>query len=159
MVIILMGVASSGKTTIGQLLAQQLDWPFFDADEFHPPANIAKMSQGIALTDEDRWPWLAAIHRKSEELLAADQSGVITCSALKQIYRDRLTGEGVQFIYLKGTPEILIQRIRARTDHFMRPEMLASQLAALEEPTGALIVDISPEPDDIVTTIRAALKL
>jgi gluconokinase len=159
MIIILMGVASSGKTTIGPLLAKQLGWLFFDADEFHPPANIAKMSRGEPLTDDDRWPWLAAIKAKSQELLAAGQDGVITCSALKQVYRDRLSGDGVRFVYLKGSPEVLRQRINARTDHFMRPEMLASQLAALEEPTDALMVDISPTPNEIVTTIRERLKV
>lgn len=159
MIIILMGVAGSGKTTIGQLLAKQLGWPFFDADDFHPPANIVKMSNGQPLTDEDRWPWLAAIKAQSLELIANNQNGVITCSALKQIYRDQLMGDGIQFVYLKGTLELLTQRMTARTDHFMRPEMLASQLATLEEPTEALIVDVSASPEKIVTDIRSALKV
>jgi gluconokinase len=159
MIILLMGVSGSGKTTLGQRLARDLGWPFFDADDFHPPANIAKMSQGQPLTDEDRWPWLAAIRRKSLELLEADQNGIITCSALKQIYRDRLAGEGVQFVYLKGTLELLTQRMQTRRDHFMRPNMLTSQLAALEEPTQALVVDVAQMPKQIVAAIRQGLKV
>jgi len=161
MVIVLMGVAGSGKTTVGQLLASQLGWTFRDADDFHPPENVAKMSSGIPLTDRDRAPWLAAIRAHLAEKLARGEGAIVTCSALKERYRAVLRGDtpGVQFVHLTGTPELLAARIGARQGHFMKPEMLPSQLAALEPPIDALAVDIAPPPDEIVAHIRRQLAL
>lgn len=160
MILLLLGVAGSGKTTIGQLLAKTLNWLFFDADEFHPPANIEKMSRGVPLTDEDRWPWLDAIRAKIEELGSQNKSGVLTCSGLKQIYRDRLKrgDPNLKFVYLKGSFDLIRSRMETR-QHFMKPEMLASQFASLEEPPDALIIDISQPPDACVLQIIRSLNL
>lgn len=161
MVILLMGVAGSGKTTIGRRLADDLGWPFADADDFHPPANVAKMSGGQALTDEDRAPWLAAIRAYIEGVLARGGSAVVTCSALKARYREAVVPDPahVKLVHLTGTPELLRERIGARQGHFMKPAMLDSQLAALEPPAGALTIDISPPPAEIAATIRRVLAL
>jgi gluconokinase len=160
MIIIITGVAGSGKTTIGTLLASQLNWPFFDADEFHPPANIEKMSQSIPLTDDDRWPWLDAIRTKAQSLTAQNQSGVFTCSALKHVYRKRLRHDGVamNFVYLKGNYKLIEERMKQR-QHFMKPGMLASQFETLEEPHDALVIDISQSPEECVTEIRQRLSI
>jgi len=161
MVIIIMGVSGSGKTTIGQLLARELSWQFYDGDDFHPQANIDKMHQGIALTDEDRAPWLAALHTLIQECLRADTPAVIACSALKQSYRERLQAEPtkVHFVYLKGDYELIQQRLRARSGHFMNADLLRSQFAALEEPEGVLTGDVAYSPPEIVQQIRQALQL
>ena len=160
MIIILMGVSGSGKTTIGERLAQALGWPFYDGDQFHPPANVAKMQQGMPLTDEDRWPWLHALRTHIETWLQQGMSAVLACSALKQSYREALqvTPE-VQFVYLKGTPQLLRQRLHERLGHFMTERLLDSQLAALEEPEDALIVDVHRSPAEIVADIREKLSL
>lgn len=161
--IVIMGVAGSGKTTVGEGLAARLGWPFRDADEFHPPANVAKMSAGIPLVDEDRWPWLDAI---GAALRAARGSGiVVTCSALKRIYRDRIraaAGRKVTFVLLDGPKALLAERIGNRRGHFMPPSLLDSQLATLERPTpdeGALTASIEPAPETIVTEIVEELAL
>ncbi len=155
MIIILMGVSGSGKTTIGSLLAGRLGWPFYDGDDFHPPANIAKMRQGIPLTEDDRAPWLAALHAKIDELLAAGQSAVIACSALTRLDRTELVGvdRGVQLVYLHAEFEVLRQRLAARHGHFFTPSLLASQLATLQEPTDVYTVNADQEPAAIVDTI------
>jgi gluconokinase len=156
-IVILMGVSGSGKTTIGQLLAAELNWPFFDADEFHPQTNIDKMRQGIPLTDQDRDSWLIIIQNHIDNLLGPHQSAVIACSALKQAYRDRLRGKNqrtVVFVYLKGDYNLIYQRMLARKSHFMPTDLLRSQFATLEEPLGALTVDISHEPHSIVEQIK-----
>jgi gluconokinase len=160
MIIIITGVAGSGKTTIGRLLASQLGWPFFDADEFHPPANIEKMSHGTPLTDEDRWPWLDAIRNKAQALTAEDQAGVFTCSALKHIYRSRLRQGGVpiNFVFLKGSYALIEDRMKQRR-HFMKPGMLVSQFETLEEPHDALVIDISQSPEACVAQICERLGL
>jgi gluconokinase len=160
MIIIITGVAGSGKTTIGTLLASQLNWPFFDADEFHPQSNIDKMSQGIPLTDDDRWPWLDAIRIKAQSLTDQNQSGVFTCSALKHIYRKRLRQDGVtmNFVYLKGNYALIEERMKQR-QHFMKPGMLASQFETLEEPHDALVIDISQSPEECVAEIRERLSI
>ena len=161
MVIVLMGVAGSGKTTVGHVLAAQLGWTFRDADEFHPPANVDKMSHGIPLTDRDRQPWLAAIRAYIDETLARGNSAIVTCSALKKRYRRIIvSGEAqVKLVYLAGDFALIAERIRARHGHFMKPEMLTSQFADLEPPRDALTVDIGQPPEDIVAQIRNALAL
>lgn len=160
-VVLLMGVAGSGKTTVGRQLAADLGWRFDDADGFHPAANVAKMSAGQPLTDADRAPWLAAIRRHIDACLARGESAVVTCSALKAAYRAVLLAgaPAVRLVHLHGTPEQLWARISARQDHFMKPAMLASQLAALEPPADALTVDISPAPAEIAARIRRELSL
>lgn len=161
MVILLMGVAGSGKTTVGRALASTLGWKFRDADEFHPPANVAKMSAGHPLTDSDRAPWLAAIRAFIDQKLARHENAVVTCSALKESYRAQLVADPahVKLVHLTGDPALLAQRIAGRTDHFMKPNMLASQLAALEPPHDALTVDIAGTPEQIVAQIRRSLSL
>lgn len=151
MIILVMGVAGSGKTTIGTLLAKALNCAFLEGDALHPAANIEKMSRGIPLTDADREPWLAAIHAR---IIAAEQSGeclVVACSALKQQYRDFLNrGTHIVWVYLKGAEELIAARIAHRREHYMKLGMLTSQFADLEEPSDALVVDVSPPPEAIV---------
>jgi gluconokinase len=158
MLVLVMGVAGSGKTLIGSMLAQALGSKFADADEFHPAANIEKMSRGIPLTDADREPWLRAIQQALCKWSAAGEDAVLTCSALKQSYRDQLSRDcDVQIVYLKGHFDLIHSRIAQRTGHFMKPEMLASQFADLEEPTDAIVVDVSLPPEEIVRQIVARL--
>ena len=161
MVILIMGGAGSGKTTIGRALAASLGWSFRDADDFHPAANVAKMSAGQPLTDADRAPWLAAIRAHLDDKLARGENAVVTCSALRESYRAQLLADParVKLVHLTGDPALLAARIADRTDHFMKPQMLASQLAALEPPRDALAVDIAPPPEKIVAEIRRALSL
>ena len=161
MVVLLMGVAGSGKTTIGLKLAAALGWSFRDADEFHPPANVAKMSAGLPLDDRDRVPWLAAIRAHIEEKLARGENAVVTCSALKESYRRAVVVDAVQvkLVHLTGDSLLIAQRLDARRGHFMKPAMLQSQFEALESPNGALVVDVALPPEAIVAQIRAALSL
>ena len=161
MVVVLMGVAGSGKTTIGRELAGDLGWSFADADDFHPPANVAKMSAGIPLDDVDRAPWLAAIRRFIDERIARKENAVVTCSALREKNRAVLLGDGahVKLVYLRGTRELLWSRISGRQGHFMKPAMLDSQLATLEEPARALTIDIAQSPAQIVAAIRRAVAV
>ncbi len=159
-VYVVMGVSGSGKSTIGTLLAARLGCPFYDADDFHPPENIRKMSAGIPLTDEDRRPWLAAMGARAAELLAAGRTAVMACSALKESYRRIIspTGRGVRFIYLKGDARLIGQRLAARKGHFMPASLLQSQMEALEEPADAIVVDISGTPDEIVGRILERIE-
>jgi len=159
MVIILMGVSGSGKTTIGQRLAQALGWPFNDGDQFHPQANIAKMQQGIPLTDEDRWPWLQALRAHIETCIQQAVSAVLACSALKQVYRQYLLIDEaeVRLVYLKGDYDLIHERLTQRHGHFMSPGLLASQFAALEEPEQGVVVDVVHPPDTVVALIRQQL--
>jgi gluconokinase len=161
MVIIVMGAAGSGKTTDATRLAAALRWPFLEGDALHPAANVAKMARGEPLTDEDRRPWLEALRARIEEALAAGADLVVTCSALKASYRQllRVDAERVHFVYLKVAPDVLAQRLRERQGHFMKASMLASQLAALEEPAAdqALTVDAAQAPDVVVAQIIGAL--
>ena len=161
MVIIVMGVAGSGKTTVGEKLAAALGWSFRDADDFHPPENVAKMSAGLPLNDHDRAPWLAAIRAHIDACLARGEGSVVTCSALKEAYRRVLVADParVKLVHLTGDFALLAARIGSRQGHFMKPAMLHSQLAALEPPPDALAVDIAPPPDEIVAHIRRALAL
>lgn len=156
MVILVMGVAGSGKTTIGQLLAEELGWSFIDADDVHPPANIKKMSAGQPLNDEDRAPWLAALRQRIEECLACGENAVVTCSALKERYREIIVvdPEKVKIVHLHGSPELLRSRIAGRKGHFMSASMLDSQLASLEPPANALKLDVVQTPPELVARIR-----
>jgi gluconokinase len=160
MIAIVMGVTGSGKTTVGKLLADELGWQFVDADDLHPPGNVEKMRSGIPLTDEDRRPWLAQLRSQIQLWVAQHRNVVLACSALKQSYRQELqTGPGVRFVYLKGSSELIGERLRARHGHFAGVQILAGQFADLEEPTEAVTVDISATPDQIVAEIRQKLGL
>ncbi len=160
MVIVVMGVTGSGKTTIGSLLGARLGWHFADADEFHSAANKEKMHKGIPLSDADRLPWLAAMHDQIAKWVALKQNVVLACSALKQSYRQLLwTGPEVQFVYLKGSYELIAERLRARQGHFADEHILAGQFADLEEPSYALTVDIGASPEEIVDEICRRLGL
>jgi gluconokinase len=158
-IVVVMGVAGSGKTTVGRILADALHCPFLEGDSLHSPANVEKMSHGIPLTDADRAPWLAAIHARLLDALARGQSLVAACSALKQAYRAVLAeGVPITWVYLKGSPTLIRSRLQHRTGHYMKADMLASQFDALEEPSDALIVDIAQPPGAIVEQIRAELR-
>lgn len=153
-----MGVAGSGKTLIGRTLAKFLDWKVANADDFHPAANVEKMSRGIPLTDEDREPWLRAMRNAIDGWIKSGQNAVLACSALKQRYRDQLNHvPDTKFVYLKGTPDLIYRRLSLREHHFMKSEMLASQFTDLEEPADAIGVDVSGPPDQIVAEIKRRL--
>jgi gluconokinase len=158
--IVIMGVAGSGKTVVGSALAARLDVPFRDADEFHPAANVAKMSSGVPLDDEDRWPWLDAIGAAIRDTRGGI---VVACSALKRIYRDRIigvAGRAVMFIYLDGDRATLAKRLGGRKGHFMPASLLDSQLATLEPPAAdenAIVASIEPPVATIVEDIVARL--
>ncbi len=155
--LIVMGVSGSGKTTVGKLLAARLGWDFYDADDFHPPANIAKMAGGIPLNDADRVPWLDSLRELISNSLRASHPGVLACSALKERYRQTLLAgnPGAQIIYLKGSYDLILARLAARAGHYMRPEMLQSQFDTLEEPADALTFDIGLSVEAIVGAIMA----
>jgi len=162
LIAIIMGTTGAGKTTIGNLLAAQLGWQFADADSFHPPANIDKMSHGIPLNDEDRAPWLAAMRGAILEWIAAGKNVVLACSALKRAYRDELrAGPEVRIIYLKGNYALFAERIHQRHGHFAGEGILAGQFADLEEPGDgeAIIVDAALTPEEIVSEIRVRLAI
>jgi carbohydrate kinase (thermoresistant glucokinase family) len=154
-----MGVAGSGKTTIGRRLAAELGWTFRDADAFHPPANIAKMTRGAPLDDADRQPWLAAIRKFIAETLARGGQAVVTCSALKENYRRILVSDRthVKLVHLAGDYDLILRRLEQRQGHFMKPAMLRSQFESLEPPGDALNVDIAQSPAAIVAQIRHAI--
>ncbi|HET9986669.1 MAG TPA: gluconokinase [Longimicrobiales bacterium] len=159
MLILIMGVSGIGKTTVGEMLAAQLGWTYVEADRFHPPGNVAKLHAGIALTDEDRAPWLAAL---SAELRARDAAGenvVVACSALKAKYRDALLagiGEAV-VVFLDAPSAVVAQRLAARSGHFMSPALLRSQIETLEPPAGAVRLDATLPPERLVAEIRERL--
>ena len=162
--LIIMGVAGSGKTTTAALLGERLGWPYRDADSFHPPANIEKMSRGEALTDEDRWPWLGAIGAWIDDHLARGESTVVTCSALKRSYRDALVGNRprAHLVHLVGEKSLIAGRMGARRDHFMPLGLLDSQFATLEQPAAderVLSVSVTRTPDEVVGMIVASLGL
>ena len=160
MIVVLMGVCGSGKTAVGQALATDLGWPFFDGDDFHPPANVAKMAASTPLVDADRWPWLDKL---AAEMAAVNERGadaVLACSALKQAYRDRLSRAGnVCFVHLSGDYETLAARLAARSHAYMPPTLLASQFAALEAPKDAIVIDVRDSIPVQIANIRKALKL
>lgn len=155
-----MGVSGSGKTTIGQMLSAQLKWPFIDGDSLHSPQNIAKMAAGIPLTDDDRSPWLQSIHTLIEGWRVQRQNGIVASSALKEKYRQvLLTSPEIKLVYLRGSYDLIYSRMQHRPGHYMKPEMLQSQFAALEEPKDAIVVDIASSEEQIVSTIRQTLAV
>lgn len=153
--VVVMGVAGSGKTTVGQTLAGRLGWDFYDADGFHPIENISKMASGIPLDDADRTPWLASLHALISASLKQERPAVLACSALKESYRQTLLegNSDVLIVYLKGSHDLIWSRLSARQDHYMKPEMLQSQFDVLEEPADALTVDIALPVEEIVQEI------
>jgi len=159
MILVIMGVAGSGKSTIGKLLAETLHCCLLEGDTFHSPANVAKMSCGLPLTDADRAPWLAAIRAHLVSEAERGQCLILACSALKQKYRDFLSRDlEISWIYLKGTHDLIASRIMQRCQHYMKVDMLTSQFADLEEPTDAIVVDTSRPADAIVQEILGRLR-
>lgn len=160
MIYIVMGVSGSGKTVVGRKLAEKLDFSFFDADDFHPVENVRKMESGQALNDEDRLPWLQKIRRN---MLQWEQTGgaVLACSALKKAYRKFLSPSDIptRFIFLKGSQQLIAERMNKRSDHFMPESLLESQFKALEEPRNAIKVEIDKTPDKIVEEIIEKLNI
>ncbi len=155
MIIIVMGVSGSGKTTVGRLLAGRLGWDFHDGDDLHPLENVFKMASGVPLTDDDRRPWLETI---GQVMRASDEAGreaVIACSALRKAYRDYLMVQSpvVRLVYLRGDRDTILARMKSRSDHFMPADLLDSQFEVLEEPKDAIVADISKSPEEIVELI------
>ncbi len=160
MVVIVMGVTGAGKTTVGVLLAGQLGWEFADADSFHSQANIEKMRQGIPLDDADRGPWLEAMRDAIARWIAEKRNVVLACSALKKTYRQKLAVSGeVKVVYLKGSYELISDRLHLRHGHFATEKILADQFATLEEPEDGVTVGIDLSPEEIVKEIRGRLGL
>jgi len=159
-VVLLMGVTGSGKTTTGRLLARDLGWEFADADSFHPAANVEKMRLGIPLDDADRAPWLEALRMAITGYIAENNNVVLACSALKRAYRESLlVGPQVRLVYLKGSYEMMAVRLRERPGHFADERILAGQFRDLQEPEGAVVVDAGAQPEQIVLEIRESLGL
>ena len=156
MIVLLMGVSGAGKTTLGKRLAKRLGWPFIDADDYHPAANVAKMAAGIALDDADRWPWLDALNRRLRE----ERDAVVACSALKASYRERLLAGIVdaRVVFLHGAQTLIAARLAERKHRYMPASLLESQLAALEPPAEAITIDVAGEPDACVAAIADALS-
>jgi len=158
MIVVVMGVSGCGKSTVGAALAHALGWPFLDADDFHPPANVAKMAAGTPLTDDDRWPWLDRIVDALRQTTAASGNAVLACSALRESYRARLALAGViRFVHLRGDHAIIAQRLAQRRHRYMPATLLASQFATLEAPDDAIDIDIRASVDAQVAAIVAAL--
>jgi gluconokinase len=169
MIIIIMGVSGSGKTTIGKLLADSLGWEFSDADAFHSPENVEKMRRGIALSEADRMPWLQDLQTAIKHWLQENKNVVLACSALKDSYRQFLVldgdgsanakGERTKLVYLKGSYELIQIRLQERSNHYMSEKLLNSQFDTLEEPLDTISVDVAQPPQIIVQNIRTALRL
>jgi gluconokinase len=162
-IVIICGVAGVGKTTIGRLLAQELGWAFYDADDFHPAANIEKMKAGIPLTDDDRWPWFDRLQQQIKHCLAANENAVVACSALKRAYRDRLrVNEEVRFVFLRASRARIAKQLQRRRGHFMSTALLGSQFTDLEEPQPdehALTVAVAGSPHHVTGLIKTKLSL
>ena len=158
MIYLLMGVMGSGKSTVGQALARRLDCPFHDGDDYHPESNRQKMARGIPLTDEDRKPWIFALRSVLDSELARGGDFVLACSALRERYRNILITDPARFrlVYLKGDRELIALRLRSRKGSFAHPSLLDSQFETLEEPSDALVVDVTPPPAAIVEAILRA---
>lgn len=159
MVVVLMGVSGVGKTTVGVALARELGWPFVEADDFHPPANVAKMARNEPLTDADRDVWIDALRLELARHVARGESVVVACSALRRRHRDVLRGvaDDVVMVHLDADPRVIEQRLRDRSGHFAGPGLLPSQLEDLERPADAVVVDASRPVDELVATIRERL--
>ena len=163
MIVVVFGVSGAGKTTIGKLLAEQLGWQFYEADDFHPRANIEKMRGGRPLNDQDRWPWLERLRERITRSLAAKENAVLACSALKRAYRDRLcVSDDVKFVFLRGNHALIERQLRQRRGHFMNPALLKSQFVDLEEPGSqedVLTIEPGRMPGELVEEIKTKLKL
>ena len=159
MIVVVMGVSGSGKTTIGRLLAQRLECEFIDADDFHPASNVAKMAAGVPLEDADRWPWLERLNQELRRREARGDRAVLACSALKQAYRERLAAglARLELVYLRASPELLRARLASRTHRYMPASLLESQLATLEPPEHAIEVDAAQTPEHCAALAAAAL--
>jgi gluconokinase len=162
-IVIVFGVSGAGKTTIGKLLAEQLGWRFYEADDFHPRVNIEKMRSGRPLTDEDRWPWLERLREQVTRSVAAKENAVLACSALKRAYRKRLrVSDDVRFVFLRGNYAVIENQLRLRRDHFMNPALLKSQFGDLEEPgpdEDTLTIELGRTPEELVGEIKMGLGL
>lgn len=162
MFVIIFGVSGVGKTTIGELLARQLGQHFYEADDFHSQANIEKMHRGIPLTDEDRWPWLERLRELIERSVAANESAVLACSALKRAYRECLrVNNQVKFVFLRGDCALVEEQVRRRHGHFVNPALLQSQFDDLEEPKSdedTLTIELGRTPRELVGEIKAKLN-
>ena len=160
MIVVLMGVCGSGKTVVGEALSADLGWPFFDGDDFHPPANVAKMAAGTPLVDADRWPWLDRIAKEMAAINDRGGNAVVACSALRRAYRDRIgRAGGVRFVHLKGDHDTIAARLAVRSHRYMPPTLLASQFATLEEPQDAIVIDVRDGIPEQVAKIRLALGI
>jgi gluconokinase len=162
-IVIVFGVSGAGKTTIGKLLSHELDWHFYEADDFHSRANIEKMRRGVPLTDEDRWPWLERLREEINRLVAAGENAVVACSALKRAYRYRLrVSDEVKFLFLRGDFALVQKQLRSRRSHFMNPDLLQSQFDDLEEPKpdeDVLTIELGRSPQKLVEEIKTKLHL
>ena len=163
MIVIVFGVSGAGKTTIGKLLAEELGWHFYEADDFHPRANIEKMHRGVPLTDEDRWPWLERLRELIKRCVQSGENAVLACSALKRAYRQRLDVSGeVKFVFLREDYALIAKHLRHRRDHFMNPTLLRSQFVDLEEPKPneeTLTIELGRTPRELVDEIKTKLNL
>jgi gluconokinase len=162
-IVIVFGVSGAGKTTIGKLLAQELGWHFYEADDFHSRANIEKMRSGVPLKDEDRWPWLDKLRQLINRSLEAGENAVMACSALKRAYREHLhVSDEVKFVFLRGDYALIEKQLRQRRSHFINPELLRSQFADLEEPKpdkDVVTIELGRTPEEIVDEIKTKLYL
>jgi carbohydrate kinase (thermoresistant glucokinase family) len=161
LIIVVIGVSASGKSTLGRALAEALSWEFIEGDDFHPPANVAKMRGGVPLNDADRGPWLADLNRRIVQIDAGGEHAVLACSALKKRYRDVLRSgiRDIRFIYLCGNPALIRQRMRGRQGHFMPAGLLDTQIATLEPPEDAVLVRVDLPTEQQVAVVRLALAL
>ena len=162
MIVLVMGVAGAGKTTVGNLLAKELGWTFADADSYHSPENVKKMASGIPLTDDDRKDWLARLRELIQSWEASGENAVLACSALKDAYRRKLViSSNVKLVFLRGEFGLIRERMMLRPGHYMNPDLLHSQFETLEEPSvaEAVVADVSAPPEELVRSIRAALRV